>query len=403
MYLPRTLEHVVAQAAEQFPVLMVCGPRQVGKTTLLQKLAEGSHRYVTLDDPLALQLALEDGALFLQRYAPPVLIDEVQYAPNLLPLIKLAVDQSRRPGEFWLTGSQPFHLMQGVAESLAGRVAVLHLQGLSVAEAQGRGGAHTPFLPHPPSPESVAGLEGLMAVFSWIWRGSLPALTTQPRLDRELFYSSYVQTYLQRDVRELTQVADLRAFTRFLRTAAARTGQMLNMADMARDVSVAPNTCKAWLSVLEASGLIYLLEPWHSNLSKRLTKTPKLYFLDTGLAAYLTQWSSPATLEAGAMSGAIFETWVVAEMLKSYWHNGKRAPFFYYRDKDQKEIDLLIEQDGMLYPVEIKKSASPTRDAIRHFEVLPRLGMPIGHGALVCLVSQALPISSTVTMLPCVL
>jgi predicted AAA+ superfamily ATPase len=292
--------------------------------------------------------------------------------------------------------------MQGVAESLAGRVAVMHLQGLSVAEAEGRGGVQTPFLPRPADPQPVTPTEDLMAVFSRIWRGSFPALIAQPQLDRDLFYSSYVQTYLQRDVRELTQVTDLPSFNRFLRTAAARTGQMLNMADMARDVGVAPNTCKAWLSVLEASGLVYLLEPWHSNLSKRLTKTPKLYFLDTGLATYLTQWSNPATLEAGAMSGAIFETWVMAELLKSYWHNGKRAPFFYYRDKDQKEIDLLIEQDGMLYPVEIKKSASPTRDATRHFEVLPRLGMSIGHGALVCLVNQALPINPTVTILPCV-
>lgn len=402
MYLPRTLEPFVAQAAEQFPVLMVCGPRQVGKTTLLQKQAAGSHRYVTLDDPLALQLALDDGALFLQRFAPPVLIDEVQYAPNLLPLIKIAVDQSRRMGEFWLTGSQTFHLMQGVAESLAGRVAVVNLQGLSVAEAQGRGQSQTPFLPQPAGPESNTPVEDLMAVFGRIWRGSFPALITQPRLDRDLFYSSYVQTYLQRDVRDLAQIADLQAFTRFLRTAAARTGQLLNLAEMARDVGVAPNTCKNWLSVLEASGVVYLLEPWHSNLNKRLMKTPKLYFLDTGLAAYLTQWSSPETLEAGAMSGAIFETWVVAELLKSYWHNGKRAPFFYYRDKDQKEIDLLIEQDGTLYPVEIKKSASPTRDATRHFEVLHRLGRPIGHGALVCLVKQALPINSMVTMLPCV-
>ena len=208
-----------------------------------------------------------------------------------------------------------------------------------------------------------------------IWCGAFPALHVQgeARADRDLYYASYLQTYLQRDVRDLAQVGDLMVFTRFLRSAAARTGQLLNLADMARDVGVAPNTAKHWLSILVASGLVWLLEPYHTNLSKRLVKTPKLYILDTGLVAYLTEWSSPATLEAGALSGAIFETWVVAEMLRSYWHNGKQAPLYFYRDKDQKEIDVLIVRDGRVHPIEIKKTLQPGRDSVRHFPVLENL------------------------------
>jgi len=237
-------------------------------------------------------------------------------------------------------------------------------------------------------------------LYEHIWRGSFPALHTAAPPDRELFYASYLQTYLQRDVRDLAQVGDLMAFTRFLRSAAARTAQLLNLTDMARDVGISPNTARHWLSILEATGLVWLLEPYHSNLSKRLVKTPKLYFLDTGLAAYLTQWSSPATLEAGAMSGAIFETWVVSEILKSWWHNGRQAPFYYYRDRDQKEIDLLIVRDGRLHPVEIKKTAQPGKETVRHFGTLAKLGLEVGTGAVVCLVPERLPVTATVEAIP---
>ncbi len=404
--LPRTLARPIATASRQFPVLMLSGPRQVGKTTLLKSLCEAEagpsmRRYVTLDNPMMLGLAREEPALFLQRFPPPVLIDEIQYAPGLLPLIKEAVDARGGKGQYWLTGSQPFHLMQNVGESLAGRVAVMHLQGLSLGESLGHGALLHPFLPGSlletvVSPPAAP----LNWVFEQIWRGSFPALHVGDAPDRDLFYASYLQTYLQRDVRDLAQVGDLTVFTRFLRSAAARTGQLLNIADIARDVGVAPNTVKHWLSILQASGLLWLLEPYHTNISKRLVKTPKLYFLDTGLAAYLTEWSSPATLEAGAMSGAIFETWAVSEMLKSWWHDGKQAPFYYYRDKDQKEIDLLIVRDGRVHPVEIKKTAQPGRDAVRHFSVLANLGLEMGAGAVICLTSQRLPITAQVEAIP---
>jgi predicted AAA+ superfamily ATPase len=243
----------------------------------------------------------------------------------------------------------------------------------------------------------------LPALYRLIWRGTLPAIATNDAIDRDLFYSSYTQTYLQRDVRDLARVGDEMAFLRFLRATAARTGQILNLADLARDADVTPNTAKHWLSILQTAGMVYLLAPYHANISKRLVKTPKLYFLETGLAAYLTGWSSPETLEAGAMSGALLETWVVAELLKGYWHSGRQPEFYYYRDKDQREIDLLILQDGVVFPLEIKKTASPRPEDVRHFQALARLGLPIGPGrSRVNLpgASQSLPLTATARSIP---
>ena len=394
--LHRFLGPPVLAASATFPVVLVTGARQVGKTTLLRAVAEPERRYVTLDDPLQLRLAREDPALFIQTWAPPVLIDEIQYAPELLPHIKMAVDRQRSVrGAYWLTGSQPFHLMQGVSESLAGRVAVLPLLGLSSREAQALPDAG-PFLPGRDAAlaRQASGQRcDLAGLYAQIWRGSYPALVANPTMDRDLFYASYLQTYLQRDVRDLARVGDQTAFLRFLRAAAARTAQLLNIADLARDADVAPNTAKHWLSVLEASGIAWLLPPWSSNLTKRLTKTPKLYLLDTGLAAWLTQWTSPQTLEAGAMSGAIFETWVLTQILKSHQHAGRQTPLFYYRDKDQREVDLLIEADGRLHPVECKKSASPGAAALAGMRTLAGTGAPMGEGTVVCMVSDGLPLT----------
>jgi hypothetical protein len=375
----------------------------VGKTTLLRHLSKDTRTYVTLDDPLVLSLAQTDPALFFQRFLPPLLIDEIQYAPNLLPYIKMEVDKNRKSGMFWLTGSQQFHLMKGISESLAGRVGVINLLGFSRTELAGQSGDSRPFLPTPDDIDSRTkkGVTlSLKALYRLIWRGSFPAIAMNDDLDRDLFYSSYIQTYLQRDIRDLARVGDEMTFLRFLRAAAARTGQLLNMTELARDADIAPNTAKNWLSILQASGLIYLLEPYHTNVTKRLVKTPKLYLLDTGLCAYLTEWSSPETLEAGAMSGAILETWILAELLKGYWHNGRHAPFYYYRDKDQKEIDLLIFQDGTIYPLEFKKTASPTKDDVRHFQTLEKFKMPIGPGGVICLSEQFLPLTPSASSIP---
>jgi predicted AAA+ superfamily ATPase len=403
MYFTRTLEGYFIKAASHFPVMLVTGARQVGKTTLLQHLSEENRTYVTLDDPLILNLARQDPALFMQRFPAPVLIDEIQYAPQLLPYIKMEVDTHRRPNLFWLTGSQQFHLMQGVSESLAGRIGIVQLLGFSRRECIDQSHLCAPFLPSTDELKrriQSAGSLSLKQLYKIIWRGSFPAIALFKKADRDLFYSSYVQTYLQRDVRDLARVGDEMAFLRFLRAAAARSGQLLNLAELSRDADVAYNTAKSWLSILQASGIVYLLEPYHTNGTKRLIKTPKLYFLDTGLCAWLTEWSSPETLEAGAASGAILETWIMSEILKSWWHTGRRAPFYFYRNKDQKEIDLLIIQDGTIYPLEFKKTASPDKKSVRHFQLLEKLNLPVGHGGVICLSKHFLPLTPTAASIP---
>jgi hypothetical protein len=383
--------------------MLVVGARQVGKTTFLRQLSGDERTYVTLDDPMVLSLAKEDPALFMQRFPAPLLVDEIQYAPELLTYIKMEVDRNRKPDLFWLTGSQQFHLMKGVSESLAGRVGIVQLLGLSHRERIGKGLDSTPFLPTPgnlagrmASGESLS----LKALYQLIWRGSFPAIALDENIERDLFYSSYVQTYLQRDVRDLARVGDERTFFRFLRACAARSGQLLNVAELARDGDVAPNTAKHWLSILKTSGIVYLLEPYHTNITKRLVKTPKLYFLDTGLCSWLTEWSSPETLERGAMSGPILETWVMSEILKTWWHDGRRESFYFYRDKDQQEIDLLIVQDGVVYPLEFKKSASPGKSDTRRFKALEKLNWPLGPGGIICLVVESLPITESVSSIP---
>ena len=405
MYFHRSMESAWLQAAEHFPVLLLTGPRQVGKTTMLRQLCGADRSYVTLDDMTARGLARHDPALFLQQYPPPVLIDEVQYAPELLPYLKMLVDEDRRPGAVWLTGSQQFQMMKGITESLAGRVAVVNLLGFSYREVSSApaGAAPIPFVP--PAASSLADRApapdcDVNEVYRWIWRGGLPVLHADPGMDRDLFFSSYLQTYLQRDVRDLTQVGDLDAFTRFLRACAARTGQLLNYADLARDVDLSLGTAKNWLSILQASCQVFLLNPYHSNVTKRLVKTPKLYFLDTGLCAHLTGWASPQSLANGAMAGAIFETHVVTEILKSWWFSLKTPTLYYYRDKDGKEIDLLLAQDDTLYPVEMKRGATPRPEWCRHFSVLDRFPERRGPGAVVCLAPRATALDRSSVAVP---
>lgn len=404
MYTARTLAKTLRAATASFPIVLVTGPRQVGKTTLLESEAGARRGYVTLDDIEERSLARSDPALFLQRHPAPLTIDEIQYAPELFSQIKIAVDRAKQPGMFWLTGSQKFHLMQGITETLAGRVAVLDLLGLSQAEIEGRGDDTLPFLPGSPwlpqARKHAGPAKPVLEVYRRIWRGAYPRVVLDENMPRDLFYNSYIQTYIQRDVRDLTRVGDERAFYNFLRAAAARTGQLLNYADLARDVDIDQKTAKAWLSILETSGIVYLLPPYHTNISKRLVKTPKLYFLDTGLCAYLTQWSTPEALEAGAMSGAILETWTLGEILKSYWHHGLTPALYFYRDKDQKEVDLLIERDNTLYPIEFKKTASPSQNASRHFHVLEKLDKPVGQGAVLCLRETDVPLRPKVDAIP---
>lgn len=397
--LTRTLAPTIRNVLKTFPVLLLTGPRQVGKTTLLLESAQEGRNYVTLDDLNQRQLARTDPALFLQTHKPPLLIDEVQYAPQLFPFIKMMVDNEKQTGQFWLTGSQKFHLMKGITESLAGRVAILDLLGFSEKEKEERALKQTPFIPTFEWVEDAAGASinfTLRELYRRIWQGSFPMLCRNTDVSRDIFFNSYLQTYIERDVKDILKVGNELHFYNFIRAVAARTGQLLNYSDLARDVNIDQKTAKAWLSTLETSGMVKLLEPYHNNIAKRIIKTPKLYFLDTGLAAFLTGWDSPESLEAGAMNGAFLETHVFIEILKSYWHNGKYPSMFFYRDADQKEIDFVFEQNMTLYPVEVKKTASPSTSAIRAFECLQKFKKNVGSGVVICLRQGHLPLSKDV-------
>ena len=386
-YIKRNLEAVVSQVTKEYPVVLVTGPRQVGKTTMLQKLMEGTDRgYVTLDDLNERALAKTDPELFLQLHKPPVLIDEVQYAPELFSYIKMNVDKNHEPGAFWLTGSQVFKLMRGVQESLAGRVAVLSLTSLSQAEIAG-----CEMKPFAVEMEDLLlrkeGREEIdtRGIFERIYKGSMPAIISGVTSNNQIFYSSYLSTYIERDVRELSEAIDSLKFLRFITAVAARCGQMVNVAEIARDADINQTQAKDWLGILETLGIVFYLHPYSNNLLKRLVKTPKLYFYDTGLVCYLTKWSSAETLESGAMNGAILENYVVAEIRKTYLNSGKEPYMYYYRDKDTKEIDIVLEHDGVLNPIEIKKTSNPGTELIKVFGLLDRSSTPRSKGAVVCM------------------
>ncbi len=397
-YYHRVLEKRIMEISQQFPVLLLTGPRQVGKTTLLRQLCS-DRAYVTLDDLSLRELAREDPVLFLKQYKPPLLIDEIQYAPELLPYIKVNVDQNRINGAYWLTGSQQYHMMKGITESLAGRVALIKLLGFSQQEKYENIAGATPFLPGEDYKNARIPLD-IDELYLNIWKGSFPQLIADSSVEVPVFYNSYLQTYLQRDVRDLTQVGDLEQFTRFIRACAARTGQILNYSDLARDVDISVMTAKHWLSILITSFQVVLLPPYFSNITKRLVKTPKLYFLDTGLCAFLTGWISPETLRNGAMNGAIIETYAVTEIMKSWWFAVREPAIYYYRDKDGVEIDLLIEQDGKLYPIDIKGAASIKRSWATPFHVIDKFKQERGPGAVLCLADKVQPIDDKTTAVP---
>lgn len=386
-YIPRNLEAIVKQVTEEYPVVLVTGPRQVGKTTMLQRLMEGTDRgYVSLDDLQERSLAKSDPELFLQLHKPPVLIDEVQYAPELFLYMKIYVDSHHEPGAFWLTGSQVFQLMRGMQESLAGRVAVLSMSSLSQAEMSGS--LMTPFeieLEALRRREKTRVPADAQEIFERIYKGSMPAIASGKNTNSQIFYSSYLSTYIARDVKELSDAIDSLKFLRFMTAAAARCSQMLNVSDIAQDADVNQKQAKDWLQILETLGIIFYLRPYSNNLLKRLVKTPKLYFYDTGLVCHLTRWSSAKVLECGAMNGAILENYVVSEIAKTYINSGKEPYMYYYRDKDAKEIDIVLEHDGMLNPIEIKKTSNPGTELTRVFALLDKASVPRGKGAVVCM------------------
>lgn len=403
-YIPRAIEPLVEQVVSEYSVLLVTGPRQVGKSTLLKHILtrEGHEiEQVSLDDLTERQLATTDPAMFFQVHVPPVLIDEVQYAPNLFPAIKMMVDNGAPAGSFWLTGSQQFRLMELAGESLAGRVALIPLSSMTQGENERKPASPFTFdLTYWKGREKSVRAKSVSALFEQMHRGAMPAVDAGRYTNLAVFYGSYLQTYIERDVRRLLGSVDALQFADFMRAAAARCSQMLNMASIAQDVGIRAEKAKAWLSVLEKSGLIFYLHPYSNNQLKRTVKAPKLYFHDCGLVAYLTKWTSAATMGAGAMGGAFMENFVVSEIWKSYLNAGMEPPLYYYRDHDAKEIDLVIETDGMLHPIEIKKTASPNLAMARSFSVLERSSIPRGRGAIICASEQVSALDVDTLVIP---
>lgn len=400
MYIKRGLENRLTYMAEHFPVILVSGARQVGKTTLLKKITESKNdiQYVTLDHPRIRQLAKEDPELFLQQYRAPVIIDEIQYVPELLPYIKIKVDENRQNGRYYLTGSQMFHMMNNVSESLAGRVGILSMFSLSRSEIDGR--ESIPFLPT--NVNNTVSEDNISDIFERIIRGSMPQLVCDHKLQADDYYGSYIQTYIERDIRNLVNIKDEGKFTKFISFVAARTSQEVNLADIAKDVEIDRKTADNWLSVLVTSGIVVLLHPYSGNTIKRIIKRPKLYFMDTGLACYLSMWNNARALELSAMAGAMFENYVISEIIKGYANNGidVRSRLTYYRDNNGKEIDLLIIENGKLYPVEIKMSADPGKKAIKNFSVLDSLQEEPAEGAVLCMSSSVIPLDGKNKLIP---
>ncbi|MDR3263383.1 MAG: ATP-binding protein [Clostridiales bacterium] len=372
--------------AKTFPAVLVTGPRQVGKTTVLKTMLKDSVRYVTLDNRQSLLTARERQELFFKEFYPPVIVDEIQYAPNLFSEIKQIADTEQKRGEFFMTGSQAFHLMKNVSESLAGRVGVINMQGLSLREVNGDD-CDKPFLP---TEEFLRNrsinkeADSYWHIWNMIVRGGMP-LMQDKSVSATDFYTSYLSTYISRDVKDLTQVSDELQFLKFLTVAAAHTGNLVNYENIANEVGVSLSTVKRWMSILVTSGIVYILEPYFNNILNRAVKTPKLYFMDTGLVCHLTRWYTEEQAQNGAMSGALLETFVVSEIIKSYYNAGiSRPPIYFYRDKDKNEIDLIIEENGTLYPIEIKKTGHANSGDISAFKKLDEIvGYKRGSGAVV--------------------
>jgi predicted AAA+ superfamily ATPase len=387
-YIRRAIEATFKRLSSEFPAVLLTGPRQVGKTTMLERLMreeEKRRAYVTLDDLNDREMAKNDPKLFLQIHKPPVFIDEVQYAPELFSYIKIHIDKTHNPGDFWLTGSQAFKLMQGVRESLAGRVCLLSMSSMSQAEIYGY--QTTPFgldIDTLATRAKEIDAIGTPELFMRIFNGGMPALASGRYSDRRAVYGSYVSTYIDRDVKEISGKIDSLTFMNFITATAALTGQMVNVKTLADAAGIDQIKAKAWLSILETLGIIFYLHPYSNNVLKRTISKPKLYFHDSGLVAYLTKWSDSETLMNGAMSGALLENFAVSEIVKSYSNCGIEPYLYYYRDKDMKEIDLIIEKDGRLYPLEIKKTATPASQLTRVFKVIEKSSLLRGTGAVLC-------------------
>ncbi|MFI3214422.1 MAG: ATP-binding protein [Eubacteriales bacterium] len=403
-YLKRDLENKFLEMNGFFKAILVTGARQVGKTTMLKKLSENQDRtYVTLDDLMVRDLAQNDPALFFQTYKPPIIIDEVQYAPALFHQIKIICDNTEERGLFWLTGSQQYNLMEQVLESLAGRIGILSLYSLSKSEK-----GQLPYYPNINftlhsflEREKIVPKTDIHDVFEYIWRGGMPDVQTASENMRTEYYNSYVDTYLMRDVTQLGGVTDSLRFRKFLVACASLVSEQINYKTLADTAEISQPTAKNWIKLLEGLGILYLLPPYANNHLKRLTKTSKLYFCDTGLCAYLSMWPSKDTLMNGAASGHFFENFIIIELLKRISYGNVKVNMYYYRDSNGKEIDLLLESSDKIHPLEIKKSANPNKREIKKFDVINKTNMEKANGGIVCMCEKLIPIDEHNYFIPC--
>ena len=402
-YIHRSLERKFLKMSSAFKAVMVTGARQVGKSTMLKHLAQDTGRvYISMDDADVRELANRDPKLFFQMYQPPLLIDEVQKAPALFEQIKILCDESDERGRFWLTGSQSKKLMKQAGDSLAGRIGILKMYSLSEKELDGR--------PNDiPEDYSLSSLiqrsrshpeNNILDVYTRIWEGGMPEMISMDAELRREYWNSYIDAYLMRDAVDDNGIQDTEGFRKLLRACAAFSGELVNYNDLGNAAGVSGATAKEWVKVLQTMGIIFLLEPYFNNELKRLVKTPKLYFCDTGLCAFLSSWTSRDTLMNGAASGHYLENYVAGEMLRNSSYGEKKVNLNFYRDTNQKEIDLVMEMDGQLHPFEIKRAASPDKKAVRAFPLLEKSGKVTGAGGIICMTAKPFPIDEKNSMIP---
>ena len=403
-YIERALERKFLRMNSFFKVILVTGARQVGKTTMLRHLAlEQSRTYVSMDNTMARMLAKSDPVLFFQTYKPPIIIDEIQKAPELFEQIKVMCDESEERGLFWLTGSQQYGMIKNIRETLAGRIGILELYSLSKKEVEGLNFSNelefslTCLLER----QALTKKNDIVDVFEHIWRGGMPDALSADAEQRQEYFNSYIETYLMRDVSEEGGITDTIRFRKFLNACAALAAEQVNYKTLADAAEISQPTAKEWVRLLQGLGILYLLPPYANNELKRLTKTPKLYFCDTGLCAYLSMWLTRDTLMNGAASGHYFENFVVMELLKSFAYALSKANLTYYRDSNAKEIDVFVEENGVIHPLEIKKSANPDRREVKKYELLDKANLERGSGGIICMCEEVIPIDTKNCFIPC--
>lgn len=392
----REVKERIKKINDTFRVLVVTGPRQVGKTTLLESVMPENMTKVSLDDEILRKEAKENPKIFLDSYPTPLFIDEVQYAPELFPYIKMKVDKDKTRGQYWLSGSQLFDLMKNVTESLAGRAGIVKMNSFTYSEIV-RNTKKEVF-----DPDNLKQHEyiDVNEIFERIFNGGMPELYDIENMDRNDFYYSYINTYIEKDIKKIKNIGNVEAFKKFMRDVAIRTGTTLNYSDIANDVGVSVNTIKDWFSILVSTGLVYLLEPYSSNKIKRLTHMPKIIFMDLGLACYLANWESAKALQLSDLSGRFFESYVISELIKSYDNKGVRLEISHFRNKETEEIDLIMFKNNTLYPLEIKKTANPRKDMMKNFKYLEKTNMKIGQGGIICLYDKLMKLDENNYIIP---